>query len=86
MSDDITSEAQTIAVGQLRAFIERIERLEEEKKTVGEDIKEVYAELKGSGFQAPVVREIIRLRKKEDHERQEAEAMLQLYMNALGMS
>ncbi|MRN44972.1 MULTISPECIES: GapR family DNA-binding domain-containing protein, partial [unclassified Brucella] len=50
MSDDITSEAQTIAVGQLRAFIERIERLEEEKKTLGDDIKEVYAELKGSGF------------------------------------
>ncbi|MEN0100064.1 MAG: GapR family DNA-binding domain-containing protein, partial [Brucella pseudogrignonensis] len=44
MSDDITSEAQTIAVGQLRAFIERIERLEEEKKTIGDDIKEVYAE------------------------------------------
>jgi uncharacterized protein (UPF0335 family) len=86
MSDDFTSEAQTIAVGQLRAFIERIERLEEEKNTIGDDIKEVYAELKGSGFQAPVVREIIRLRKKEDHERQEAEAMLQLYMDALGMS
>ncbi len=47
MSDDITSEAQTIAVGQLRAFIERIERLEEEKKTIADDIKEVYAELKG---------------------------------------
>jgi len=85
MSDDITSEAQTIAVGQLRAFIERIERLEEEKHTIGDDIKEVYAELKGSGFQPKVVREIIRLRKKEDHERQEDEAMLQLYMDALGM-
>jgi len=47
VSDDITSEAQTIAVGQLRAFIERIERLEEEKKTIADDIKEVYAELKG---------------------------------------
>ncbi|ERM01494.1 hypothetical protein Q644_21290 [Brucella intermedia 229E] len=87
MSDDITSEAQTIAVGQLRAFIERIERLEEEKKTIGDDIKEVYAELKGSGgFDSKVVRTIIRLRKKEDHERQEEEAMLQLYMDALGMS
>ncbi|ENR67974.1 DUF2312 domain-containing protein [Brucella abortus] len=83
MSDDITSEAQTIAVGQLRAFIER---LEEEKKTIGDDIKEVYAELKGSGFDSKVVRTIIRLRKKEDHERQEEEAMLQLYMDALGMS
>lgn len=82
MSDDITSEAQTIAVGQLRAFIER---LEEEKKTIGNDITEVYAELKGSGFDSKVVRTIIRLRKKEDHERQEEDAMLQLYMDALGM-
>ncbi|MBM7328741.1 DUF2312 domain-containing protein [Ochrobactrum sp. 30A/1000/2015] len=86
MSDDITSEAQTIAVGQLRAFIERIERLEEEKRTIGEDIKEVYAEANGSGFDKKIVREIIRLRRKEDHERQEEEAMLQLYMDALGMS
>ena len=86
MSDDIPSEAQTIAVGQLRAFIERIERLEEEKKTIGDDVKEVYAELKGSGFEPKVVREIIRLRRKEDHERQEDEAMLQLYMDALGMA
>jgi len=85
VSDDITNEAQTIAVGQLRAFIERIERLEEEKKTIGDDIKEVYAELKGSGFDSKIVRTIIRLRKKEDHERQEEEAVLQLYMDALGM-
>ncbi|WLF95695.1 DUF2312 domain-containing protein [Brucella intermedia] len=86
MSDDITSEAQTIAVGQLRSLIERIERLEEEKRTIGEDIKEVYAEANGSGFDKKIVREIIRLRRKEDHERQEEEAMLQLYMDALGMS
>lgn len=86
MSDDITSESKTIAVGQLRAFIERIERLEEEKKTISDDVKEVYAELKGAGFDSKVVRTIIRLRKKEDHERQEEEAMLQLYMDALGMS
>lgn len=86
MSDDITSEAQTIAVGQLRAFIEQIERLEEEKRTIGEDIKEVYAEANGSGFDKKIVREIVRLRRKEDHERQEEEAMLQLYMDALGMS
>lgn len=86
MSDDITSEAQTIAVGQLRAFIERIERLEEEKRAIGEDIKEVYAEANGSGFDKKIVREIVRLRRKEDHERQEEEAMLQLYRDALGMS
>lgn len=78
--------SSVIAVGQLRAFIERIERLEEEKKTIGDDIKEVYGELKGSGFDSKVVRTIIRLRKKEDHERHEEEAMLHLYMDALGMS
>jgi len=85
--DDITSDnAQTVAVGQLRAFIERIERLEEEKKTISEDIKEVYAELKGTGFDTKAVRTIIRLRKKEEHERQEEEAIIQLYKDALGMS
>ena len=70
---------------QLQAFIERIERLEEEKKTISVDIKEVYAELKGSGFDSKAVREIIRLRKKEDFERQEEKAMVQLYKDALGM-
>lgn len=86
MTDEITIESsQTIAVGQLRAFIERIERLEEEKKTIAEDIKEVFAELKGTGFDAKAVRTIIRLRKMEAHERQEEEAMVQLYMDALGM-
>ncbi|GGA95635.1 UPF0335 protein [Brucella endophytica] len=85
--DDITSDtAQTVAVGQLRAFIERIERLEEEKKTISDDIKDVYAELKGSGFDAKAVRTVIRLRKKEEQERQEEEAMIQLYKDALGMS
>ena len=87
MSDDITGDsAQTIAVGQLRAFIERIELLEEEKKTISDDIKEVFAELKGSGFDSATVRAIIRLRKKEPHERTEEEAMIQLYMDALGMA
>ena len=74
-----------VETGQLRSFIERIERLEEEKKTISDDIKEVYAELKGSGFDSKAVREIIRLRKKEDFERQEEEAMIELYKNALGM-
>jgi len=74
-----------VATGQLRSFIERIERLEGEKKTISDDIKEVYAELKGSGFDSKAVREIIRLRKKEDFERQEEEAMVKLYKDALGM-
>ena len=86
MVDDISGEsAQSIAVGQLRAFIERVERLEEEKKTIGDDIKEVFAELKGSGFDTKAVKTIIRLRKQSDHERQEEQAMIQLYMDALGM-
>ncbi|MDM7852656.1 DUF2312 domain-containing protein [Pseudochrobactrum kiredjianiae] len=86
MADDISGDsAQTIAVGQLRAFIERIERLSEEKQTVADDIKVVFAELKASGFDTKAVRTIIRLRKKEPHERQEEQAMIQLYMDALGM-
>ena len=78
--DEITSEtAQTVAAGQLRAFIERIERLEEDKKTVADDIKEVYAELKGNGYDTKAVRTLVRLRKKDQAERQEEEAMLDLY-------
>ena len=62
MVDDITDTSQTVAAGQLRAFVERIERLEEEKKTIADDIKEVYAEAKGTGFDTKAVRTIIRLR------------------------
>lgn len=82
MSQD---EAQAVAVAQLRAFIERIERLEEEKKTISDDIKEVYSEAKNSGFDTKAIRAIIRLRKKKDGERQEEEAMIDLYKDALGM-
>ena len=86
MAEDITAEsAQTVAAGQLRSFIERIERLEEEKKTIADDIKEVFAEAKGNGFDVKAMRTIIRLRKKEQAEREEEEAMLDLYKAALGM-
>ncbi|SFI56576.1 DUF2312 domain-containing protein [Aerobium aerolatum] len=86
MADDITSEsANTVAAGQLRAFIERIERLEEEKQTIADDIKEVFAEAKGTGFDTKAMRTIIRLRKKDRAEREEEEAMIDLYMSALGM-
>ncbi|EJF92101.1 DUF2312 domain-containing protein [Bartonella melophagi] len=81
----LTDETQAVSANQLRAFIERIERLEEEKKAISDDIKDVYTELKGSGFDSKAVRYIIRLRKKEDHERSEEEAVIQLYKNALGM-
>ncbi|MBL8576617.1 MAG: DUF2312 domain-containing protein [Mesorhizobium sp.] len=86
MADDITETSQTVAAGQLRAFIERIERLEEEKKTIADDIKEVFAEMKGTGFDTKAVRKIIRLRKQDQAERQEEEAILDLYLAALGMA
>ena len=85
IADDITETSQTVAAGQLRAFIERVERLEEEKKTIADDIKEVFAEMKGVGFDTKAVRAIIRLRKKDQAERQEEEAILDLYKAALGM-
>jgi len=83
--DDITDSSQTVAAGQLRAFIERIERLEEEKKTIADDISEVYAEAKGTGFDTKAIRTLVRERKKDQAERQEAEAILDLYRAALGM-
>lgn len=81
-----TEAAQTVAAGQLRAFVERVERLEEEKKALSDDIKEVYAEMKGVGFDTKAVRSIVRLRKKDQAERQEEEAILDLYKAALGMA
>lgn len=69
----------------LRSFIERVERLEEEKKAVADQIKEVYAEAKTQGFEPKVMRQIVRLRKMENQERQEQEALLDTYLHALGM-
>lgn len=86
MADEITETSQTVAAGQLRALIERIERLEEEKKTIAEDIKEVYAEAKGNGFDTKAIRAIVRLRKKDQAEREEEESILDLYKAALGMA
>jgi uncharacterized protein (UPF0335 family) len=85
MADEITETSNTVAAGQLRAFIERIERLEEEKKTIADDIKEVFAEAKGTGFDTKAMRTIIRLRKKDQAEREEEESILDLYKAALGM-
>lgn len=75
-----------VAEAELRQFVERIERLEEEKAGLLGDIKDVFAELKGRGFDAPAVREILRIRKQDHSERQEREAILELYMQALGMA
>ena len=74
----------TFAQGQLRTIVERIERLEEEKKTIADDIKEVYAEAKGNGFDVKVLRKVISLRKKDAEELQEEEAMIDVYLAALG--
>ncbi len=75
----------SVAAGQLKSIIERVERLEEEKKEVAEQIKEVMAEAKANGFDTKTLRKIITLRKRNAEERQEEEAMLDLYMHALGM-
>jgi uncharacterized protein (UPF0335 family) len=75
----------SVAADQLKAFIERIERLEEEKAGISGDIKDIYAEAKGTGFDTKAIRRIISLRKKDHDERREEEAILDLYMQALGM-
>lgn len=75
-----------VAADQLRSLVERIERLEEEKKVISDDIKDVYAEAKGNGYDAKILRKIVSLRKKQPHEREEEEAVLDLYLHALGMA
>jgi len=74
-----------VAADQLRLLIERIERLEEEKKGIADDIRDVYSEAKSTGFDVKTIRQIIRLRKMEKHDRQEAEALLETYKAALGI-
>jgi uncharacterized protein (UPF0335 family) len=73
------------AAGQLKSLVERIERLEEEKATLTADIREVYAEAKGHGFDTKIMRQVVRLRKLETSDLQEQEAVLELYLSALGM-
>ncbi|GAB4175488.1 MAG: DUF2312 domain-containing protein [Thalassobaculales bacterium] len=74
-----------IAAEQLRSFIERIERLEEEKKALQEDIKDVFAEAKGNGFDPKIMRQVLRMRRMDESERDEQETLLDLYLRALGM-
>ena len=74
-----------IAGEQLRSFIERIERLEEERKTLAEDIKEVFAEAKGNGFDTKIIREIIKIRRMDEDDLDEQETLLDIYKRALGM-
>ncbi|MCH9000018.1 MAG: DUF2312 domain-containing protein [Proteobacteria bacterium] len=75
-----------IAAQRLRSFIERVERLEEEKAALAADIREVYAEAKGDGFDVKTMRQIVRLRKLDSSDRAEQEALLDLYKTALGLS
>ena len=77
--------ATRFAKDQLKAIIERIERLEEEKKATSDDIRDVYAEAKGNGFDAKALRTIVRLRKQDTDERREQQEVLETYMHALGM-
>ena len=77
--------AHKLAKDQLKAFVERIERLEEEKKTISDDIRDVYAESKAVGYDTKALRTIVRLRKQDVDERKEQETILETYMHALGM-
>ena len=77
--------ATRFAKDQLKSVIERVERLEEEKKTISDDIRDVYAEAKGNGFDVKALRVIVRLRKQDVNERREQETILETYMQALGM-
>jgi uncharacterized protein (UPF0335 family) len=77
--------AARIAKDHLKAFVERIERLEEEKKTISDDIRDVYAEAKANGFDTKALRVVIRMRKEDADERKEHEAILETYLHALGM-
>ncbi len=79
-----TSSAR-VAKDHLKAFVERIERLEEEKKAIADDIRDVYAEAKGNGFDVKALRTVVRMRKQDSDERKEQEAILETYLHALGM-
>ena len=85
MSEGHNSIGTTAAREQLKSIVDRIERLEEDKKAIAEDIKEVYGEAKANGFDTKVLRQVIRLRKMDLADRQEQMAVLDLYMHALGM-
>jgi uncharacterized protein (UPF0335 family) len=79
------SDAHGVTRDQLRSFIERIERLEEEKKTIAKDVKDVYGEAKGTGFETKILKKVIAIRKQDKDERAEQEAILDTYLSALGM-
>lgn len=79
------NDVENVAAAELRSLIERIERLEEEKKSIADDIKDIFGEAKGRGYDTKAMKKIISLRKKDENERREEESILQTYMAALGM-
>ena len=83
VSDD--QPARRFAKDQLKAFVERVERLEEEKRAIADDIRDVYGEAKVNGFDIKALRTVVRLRKQDVNERREQEAILETYLQALGM-
>lgn len=86
--DGLNDEAviATVTAGQLRAFVERIERLEEDRRAVSVEIREVYDEAKSSGYDVKTLRRVVAIRRKKPEERSEEEAMLDLYLSALGVA
>ena len=84
--DPVVGGTEEVNAGHLRAFVERIERLEEEKKALADDIKDVYAEAKGNGFDVKIMRKIVSIRKQDREKRHEEEEILSLYMAALGLN
>ena len=85
VKDDQPVAAHRFAKDQLKAFVERVERLEEEKKAIADDIRDVYGEAKANGFDTKALRTVVRLRKQDINERKEQEAILETYLHALGM-
>ncbi|HQS07930.1 DUF2312 domain-containing protein [Xanthobacter sp. VNH20] len=85
MSEDVSDAPAGFAKEQLKSFIERVERLEEEKKAIADDIKDVFAEAKANGFDVKALRAILKIRKEDVDERKEHEAIVDLYMQALGI-
>jgi uncharacterized protein (UPF0335 family) len=84
--DPVVTGSEEVNAGHLRAFIERVERLEEEKKALSDDIKDVYAEAKGNGFDVKIMRKIVSIRRQDREKRREEEEILGLYMAALGIN
>lgn len=83
MPDGATTD-QGVSAQRLKSFIQRIERLEEERKALGADLREVYSEAKSGGFDTKIIRQVVKLRKMDKADRQEQEALLQVYLDAVG--